>query len=157
RYVYFTSPVPPRRGPGSGALGVGDDGLEGDVVDPELADVGADDPEVQGQRGRVGLGAEGPLDVDPAADDGEALLLAAVGQDLPGRRGVLVLRDPGAALALGPGGDQVPVAQAHPGRVAHRLLGEAVVLVARDVGLEVEAVGRRDELAGVAAIGRDAR
>src|SRR5207248_9704788 len=54
------------------------DRLEADVVDPHLADVGVTgDAEVQGQRGRLGLGGEDLLDLGPAADDLQAFVEAA--------------------------------------------------------------------------------
>src|SRR5262249_28014084 len=121
-----------RGGPGAGASGLGGgraDRFEADVVDPHLADLGAAaDAEVQGERGGLALGAEDPLDLDPAADGGEHVLVGAVGEDLPGGRGVLVLGDPGAAFALGAGGDQVPEPQPHLRAVADGPLGEPVVL-----------------------------
>ena len=110
--------------------------------------------EFEGEAGGLALGAEDAIDLDPAADDGEALVDVAIGEDLPGGGGILVLDDPGLALALGARRDQVPEPEPHPGAVADGALLESVRLVARDVGLQVQAVGRGDEQASVEAIGR---
>ena len=77
---------------------------------------------------------------------------AAVGEEPPGGGGILVLGDPGAALALGAGGDQVPEPEPHLGAIADGPIGKAVILVAGDVGFEVQAVGARDVMPRVAAV-----
>ncbi len=131
----------------------GENGFEADVVDPHLTDLGAAaDPEVEGERGGLALGAEDPFDPDPAADSGEDLFMRPVGQDLPGGGRVLVLGDPGAAFALGAGGDQVPEPEPHLRAIADGPFGKAVILVPRDMGFEVEAVGGRDVMTGVTAV-----
>ena len=128
------------------------DGFEADVVDPHLADV-AGEAEFEGQAGGLALGAEDPLDLHPAADGREALHHVALAEGLPGARRLAILDDRRLPVALGARGDQVPEAEAHPGAVADRALLEAIRLVARNVRLDVQAVGRGDEDAGVAAIG----
>src|SRR4051794_34133420 len=119
---------------GSGVVRGRADGDERDVVDPDLADLGAIDAEVEGDGRRVGLGAELPLDFRPAADRREGQVDPAVGEDLPGVWRVPVLIEPDVAVPFGAGGDQVREPEPHPGPVTHRLLGEAIRLVAGDVG-----------------------
>src|SRR5262245_55853653 len=110
------------------------DRLEGDVIDPHLADVGiAGDPEVECERGRLRLGREDLLDLRPAADGTQAFFEAPALEHPPRGRCVLVLRDPDSALPLGPGGDQIPELKAHLGAIPDGAIGEAVVMVARYV------------------------
>src|SRR5262245_57308019 len=92
------------------------DRLKGDIIDPHLADVGiAGNPEVEGQRGSLGLGREDLLDLRPAADGTHAFFEAPVLEHPPRGWRVFVLRDPDTALPLSPGGDQVPELKAHLG------------------------------------------
>ena len=66
-----------------------------------------------------GLGLDDSLVLGPAANRLQSFLEASLMERPPGDRRVLVLRDPNAALALGPGGDQIPESQSHLGVVAH--------------------------------------
>src|SRR3954465_14671292 len=64
-----------KQGSRSVARHVTADRLEAHVVDPHLADAGlADDPEVEGHRGGLALGADDLLDLRPAADGLQGLL-----------------------------------------------------------------------------------
>jgi len=84
--------------------------LQRHVINPHFATVrAARDPEVEGEGGGVGLGAEDALDLHPAADLRQAFLVCSVGEHLPRGGRVLVLRHAGAAVAFGAGGDVIPV------------------------------------------------
>ena len=52
------------------------------VINPHLADIGlTDDPEIEGDRGCLALGADDALNFGPAADGFQVLLETAPGED----------------------------------------------------------------------------
>ena len=93
------------------------------------------------------------LDLGPAADGLQVLLEAAAGEDPPGGGRVLVLGEPDAAFALGPRGDQVPEPQPHLAAVADGAFRDSGNIgVPGTWASRCRLSGRRDEMAGVAAV-----
>src|SRR5208337_1936567 len=129
------------------------DRFEAYVIDPHFADIGlGHDPKVEGYCRSLRLGTDDPLYFHPAADGLQNLLEAAVRKNAPGGRRILVLGQPSPAFPLSSRGNQILEPQAHLGAITNRALRVAIVLVSRNVGFEMEAVGRGDEMASIATI-----
>jgi hypothetical protein len=130
---------------GSRFAGIRIQGDQLDVIDPQLADIGAHDAKIQGHGGSIRERLEYVFELLPAAMR-EQLLVQTTVETVPGVGRVLVFHNAHVTRSLRAQGDQIPEAQPKPGSITDRHVVEPEVLVARDVRGQVEAIGTGPEM-----------